>query len=148
MYKILITGGSGFIGTNIFLSLQKEYELLNIDIRQPQLPDIQKCTLLVDIIDYEKLRNVVIDFSPNYIIHLAARTDLAGKSINDYSANIVGVKNLMSIAKLLPNLKKVIITSSMLVCHSGYYPKNQFDYAPTNIYGESKVETEKAVWAI
>lgn len=147
MYKILITGGSGFIGTNIFLSLQKEYELLNIDIRQPQLPDIQKCTLLVDIIDYEKLRNVVIDFSPNYIIHLAARTDLAGKSINDYSANIVGVKNLMSIAKLLPNLKKVIITSSMLVCHSGYYPKNQFDYAPTTIYGESKVETEKAVWA-
>lgn len=147
MYKILITGGSGFIGTNIFLSLQKEYELLNIDIRQPQLPDIQKYTLLVDIIDYEKLRNVVIDFSPNYIIHLAARTDLAGKSINDYSANIVGVKNLMSIAKLLPNLKKVIITSSMLVCHSGYYPKNQFDYAPTTIYGESKVETEKAVWA-
>ena len=35
----------------------------------------------------------------------------------------------------------------MLVCHSGYYPKNQFDYAPTTIYGESKVETEKAVWA-
>ena len=52
MYKILITGGSGFIGTNILLSLQKEYELLNIDIRQPQLPDIRKCTLLVDIIDY------------------------------------------------------------------------------------------------
>ena len=147
MYKILITGGSGFIGTNILLSLQKEYELLNIDIRQPQLPDIRKCTLLVDIIDYEKLRDVVIVFSPDYIIHFAARTDLDGKSINDYSANVVGVKNLMSIAKLLPNLKKVIITSSMLVCRSGYYPKNQFDYAPTTIYGESKVETEKAVWA-
>lgn len=84
----------------------KEYELLNIDIRQPQLPDIRKCTLLVDIIDYEKLRDVVIVFSPDYIIHLAARTDLDGKSINDYSANVVGVKNLMSIAKLLPNLKK------------------------------------------
>ena len=41
MYKILITGGSGFIGTNILLSLQKEYELLNIDIRQPQLPGIE-----------------------------------------------------------------------------------------------------------
>lgn len=34
----------------------------------------------------------------------------------------------------------------MLVCHTGYYPKNQFDYAPNTLYGESKVETEKIVW--
>ena len=34
----------------------------------------------------------------------------------------------------------------MLVCHTGYYPKDQFDYAPNTLYGESKVETEKIVW--
>ena len=53
----------------------------------------------------------------------------------------------MEIVKLLPTLKKVIITSSMLVCQTGYYPKGQFDYSPTTIYGKSKVETEKIVWS-
>ena len=89
---------------------------------------------------------MVISFSPDYIIHLAARTDLNGKSINDYSANTAGVSNLMKIIHELPNLKKLIVTSSMLVCHTGYYPKDQFDYAPNTLYGESKVETERIVW--
>ena len=124
----------------------EKYEILNIDIRESNLTELQKYTSLVDITNYEKLRNVVISFSPDYIIHLAARTDLNGKSINDYSANTAGVSNLMKIIHELPNLKKLIVTSSMLVCHTGYYPKDQFDYAPNTLYGESKVETERIVW--
>ena len=146
MYKVLITGGSGFIGTNLLLFLIEKYEILNIDIRESNLTELQKYTSIVDITNYENFRNVVIGFSPAYIIHLAARTDLNGKFIYDYSANTVGVSNLMKIIHELPKLKKLIVTSSMLVCHTGYYPKNQFDYAPNTLYGESKVETEKIVW--
>jgi nucleoside-diphosphate-sugar epimerase len=86
------------------------------------------------------------EFSPDYIIHLAARTDLDGKTLDDYSANTLGVKNILKAAQQLSNLKKIIITSSMLVCNLGYRPKNQFDYYPTTIYGASKVVTEKTVW--
>ena len=146
MYKVLITGGSGFIGTNLLLFFKEKYEILNIDIRESNLTELQKYTSIVDITNYENFRNVVIVFSPDYIIHLAARTDLNGKFIYDYSANTVGVSNLMKIIHELPKLKKLIVTSSMLVCHTGYYPKNQFDYAPNTLYGESKVETEKIVW--
>ena len=146
MYKVLITGGSGFIGTNLLLFLIEKYEILNIDIRESNLTELQKYTSIVDITNYENFRNVVIGFSPDYIIHLAARTDLNGKFIYVYSANTVGVSNLMKIIHELPKLKKLIVTSSMLVCHTGYYPKNQFDYAPNTLYGESKVETEKIVW--
>ena len=146
MYKVLITGGSGFIGTNLLLFLIEKYEILNIDIRESNLTELQKYTSIVDITNYENFRNVVIGFSLDYIIHLAARTDLNGKFIYDYSANTVGVSNLMKIIHELPKLKKLIVTSSMLVCHTGYYPKNQFDYAPNTLYGESKVETEKIVW--
>ena len=146
MYKVLITGGSGFIGTNLLLFLIEKYEILNIDIRESNLTELQKYTSIVDITNYENFRNVVIGFFPDYIIHLAARTDLNGKFIYDYSANTVGVSNLMKIIHELPKLKKLIVTSSMLVCHTGYYPKNQFDYAPNTLYGESKVETEKIVW--
>ena len=34
----------------------------------------------------------------------------------------------------------------MLVCNINHHPKDQFDYSPTTIYGESKVQTEKIVW--
>ena len=37
MYKVLITGGSGFIGTNLLLFLIEKYEILNIDIRESKL---------------------------------------------------------------------------------------------------------------
>lgn len=147
MTKILLTGSSGFIGTNLLNSLKKEYEVLNIDWASPKEKDVYNYWKNVDITDFSSFRKTVWEFSPDYIIHLAARTDLDGKTIADYSANTVGVKNLMEIVKQLPNLKKVIITSSMLVCHTGYYPQNQFDYSPTTLYGASKVETEKIVWA-
>lgn len=38
MKKILITGGSGFIGTNLIelLSKSKNYEILNVDFQPPK----------------------------------------------------------------------------------------------------------------
>jgi len=147
MYKILITGASGFIGTNLLEYFKDKYTIRNIDFNKPKIQGRNSYWENIDITNYSELKRCMLEFSPDYIVHLAARTDLQGKTIEDYSANTIGVKNLMEIIKLLPNLKKIIITSSMLVCHTGYYPKDQFDYAPTTIYGESKVETEKIVWA-
>jgi nucleoside-diphosphate-sugar epimerase len=72
---------------------------------------------------------------------------LDGKSISDYSVNTTGTENIMKIAQNLPRLKKIIVTSTQLVCVSGYKPRNQFDYCPTTIYGESKVIAEKTVWS-
>lgn len=146
MVRILITGASGFIGTNLLETfLQKKYVVRNIDICSP-IPKHIPYWDNVDITDLEKFRVAVCHFNPDYIVHLAARTDLDGKMIEDYSANTIGVSNLMEIVKQLPSLKKVLITSSMLVCQTGYYPKSQFDYSPTTLYGKSKVITEKIVW--
>jgi len=147
MMKILITGASGFIGTNILEYFLSNAEVLNIDINEPRNKEHIKYWKKIDIKDFKNFEITVKEFNPEYIVHLAARTDLDGSDLNDYSSNTDGVKNLMEIVKELPNLKKIIITSSMLVCHGGYYPKDQFDYAPTTMYGESKVETEKIVWA-
>lgn len=146
--KILIIGSSGFIGTNLLLHFlnQKEYLVMGIDKEKSKISDSNFLFKQVDIEDYTRLEYAILSFLPDYIVHLAARTDLNGISIEDYSANTVGVKNVMSISRKISNLKKIVITSSMLVCHSGYYPKDQFDYAPTTKYGESKVETEKIVW--
>ncbi|WP_101542621.1 NAD-dependent epimerase/dehydratase family protein [Bacteroides cutis] len=146
MIKILLTGSSGFIGTNITLAFKERYNILCIDQQPPKNKLLNEFWVKVDITDFNALKTVVLSFNPDYIIHLAARTDLDGSFLNDYSANILGVENLMRILPLLTNLKKIIITSSMLVCRVGYYPKNQFDYSPSTLYGKSKVKTEEIVW--
>lgn len=146
--KILITGGSGFIGQNLQMHfLSKGFSnIINIDIVSPLIESLNPYWIDCDICNYELLKDKVQSFQPDYIVHLAARTDLDGKSVEDYEANTIGVANLMNVISDLPNLKKIVITSSMLVCHTGYYPKSQFDYSPTTFYGESKVITEKNVW--
>ena len=146
MYKILITGASGFIGTNLLEHFKDNYIVRNLDFNKPKIEERSIYWENIDITNYEDFKNALLHFSPDYIVHLAARTDLQGQTIDDYSANTIGVENLLKIIKLLPNLKKIVITSSMLVCHTGYYPKNQFDYNPTTTYGKSKVQTEKIVW--
>lgn len=146
--KILITGASGFIGTNLLEAmLEKGHSVLNIDFNEPKIKERNEVWKNVDIVEYEPFEKVVLDFNPDYIVHLAARTDLDGKTVEDYAANTVGVENLMKIIEKLPDLKKVIIASSKFVTENGYKIKDQFDYCPHTIYGESKVITEKNVWA-
>ena len=145
--KVLITGASGFIGTNLLDDMKdKGYEVLNIDWKEPKNLERKNVWKKVDITDYSTFENAVLNFEPDYIVHLAARTDLDGKTLDDYSANILGVENMMKIVQKLPDLKKIIITSSKFVTRNGYQIKHQQDYCPHTKYGESKVETEIKVW--
>ncbi|MCF0193644.1 MAG: NAD(P)-dependent oxidoreductase [Bacteroidaceae bacterium] len=144
--RILITGGSGFIGTHLVSHFEREFEVLSIDVAAPKIASHESHWRAVDITDADTLRRIVDEFNPHYILHLAARTDLGGKNIDDYAANTVGTRNVLAVAKTLPALRKIIITSSMLVCHVGYQPHHQKDYAATTFYGESKAEAERLTW--
>lgn len=147
MNRIVVIGGSGFIGTNLFHHLlkEKEYTLLNIDIHQPKIGGHKHLWKQVDICDANLLKKTIQEFRPDYVIHLAARTDLRGNELKDYDANIVGVSNLLDALEEIPNLKRAVFASSMYVCEPGYMPKDFDDYAPHTLYGESKVETEKII---
>lgn len=144
--NILITGASGFIGSNIFeFYINKGCNVLNIDLKQPKNEFYKKYWENVDIRDLCNLEKSITKFDPDYIIHLAARTDLNGKILDDYSSNTLGTENLIKICNKLSKLKRVIFTSSMLVCKPGYIPSNKLDYAPSTVYGKSKVEMEKII---
>ena len=136
--KIIITGASGFIGTNLLqFYVDKGFDVINIDFNLPQNIDHQKYWRNIDINDFDSLNEEIIKFDPEYVIHLAARTDLDGKTLEDYSANILGVENLLKSLKRCKNLKRAIFASSQLVC-KGRMPKTDDDYYIVNLYGESK----------
>jgi nucleoside-diphosphate-sugar epimerase len=87
--KILITGGSGFIGTNLvnFLKIDNNNEIVIYDSNPPLDFDNQRFWINGDILDFLLLKKVISEFSPNLIYHLAAKTDLRGKSLLDYAVN-------------------------------------------------------------
>ena len=143
--KIIVTGGSGFIGTNLIEFYKEKYEILNVDIKYPRNKDHQKFWKKVDILNEDSLTKVFSEFQPNYIFHMAARTDLDGENLEDYNANIDGVKNILYAIQNINSLEKIIFASSRLVCEIGYEPKDEFDYKPSTVYGESKIIGEKIV---
>lgn len=144
--SVLVTGGSGFIGTNLIqYYLDQGAEVVNIDVRPPRNPDHRHVWFDRDILDKNALSELVRSFSPDYVFHLAARTDLNGKSLEDYAANTIGVSNLVEVVNDLPDLRRVIYASSLLVCRLGYQPESYQDYCPPNLYGRSKVIGERIV---
>lgn len=147
MERLLITGGSGFIGTNLIENLHKEgkYELMSIDIVPPKINSHKEIWKLVDLRNTPAVKRIITEFNPNYVIALGARTDLRGKTLQSYDANISGVSNVLEALDCVSNMKRLIYASSMYVCEPGYMPKDFEDYAPHTLYGESKVETEKII---
>jgi GlcNAc-P-P-Und epimerase len=144
--RILVTGGSGFIGTNLVDALLKDgAEVLNVDIAPPRNVSHHRVWSQVEILERDVLAATFQSFQPDIIYHLAARTDLDGDSVDAYKANTVGVRNVLQSAADLPNLKRIVLASSMLVCELGYIPAHEQDYKPSTFYGESKAIGEKIV---
>ncbi len=147
--RILITGGSGFIGTNAVQHWRAlDYEVLSIDIRQPRDPAHRDCWVQCDVTDGARMRQEFRTFDPHYLLHLAARTDLDEKqNLDGYAVNIDGVSNVVELAAASPGLRCAIFASSRMVCRIGYQPHHDGDYNPPNLYGESKVRGEQIVRA-
>jgi nucleoside-diphosphate-sugar epimerase len=144
--RIIITGGSGFIGTNLIeFYLTQNHQIKNIDIKGPKIESHNAIWENIDVRDFNSVNKLFSDFNPELVIHLAARADLRGKSLDDYDTNTIGVKNIMEVSNLISSIRKVVFASSMLVCKAGYIPKDMNDYCPPNFYGESKVIGEQIV---
>ena len=142
--KILITGGSGFIGTNLIETIKNQsYNVLNIDINEPKLKSHYQYWEQCDILESEKVMKIFQKFSPTHVLHLAARTDIDGVKIDDYKVNTTGTKNILNAVKVSNSIEKLVVTSSQFVHQFKGIPKSEVDYAPFTVYGESKMISEK-----
>jgi GlcNAc-P-P-Und epimerase len=145
--RILITGSSGLIGRWVVNQLKKEaYQVIGLDKDPPSLSTGLDEYIICDILDLTALISEFQRVSPDALIHLAARTDLNETgNINGYAANIDGVRNIIEAVRQTPTIRRVIYTSSQLVCRVGYIPHSDKDYCPNTLYGQSKVLTETIV---
>lgn len=146
MNRVLVTGGSGFIGTNLIQSFAADrIEVINYDRKPPANSLHDGFYVCGDILDRARLLATVKDFRPDSLVHLAARCDLAGKTLGDYAANIDGVRNIISEVKGSGSIRRAIFASSRYVHCNEKQPESDDEYSPFTMYGASKVEGERIV---
>jgi nucleoside-diphosphate-sugar epimerase len=144
--RILITGGSGFIGTNLVDALSgEEHDLLNYSLHSPLKSEQTQYWCAGDILDPVATAAAFMEFQPNILIHLAARAECDENTTIEkgYRVNTEGTKNVLDAIRVTSSIERAIITSSQFVCAPGRLPKSDTDYFPETVYGQSKVITEK-----
>src|SRR2546430_11832739 len=101
--KVLITGSSGFIGSHVARAFAaRGDEIFGIDIVAPR--DQTYAFAACNILDLERLKKTFAAFEPEVIVHLAARIDLDGRTLDDYRENFDGVANIVEAVRNTPSV--------------------------------------------
>ena len=149
--KYVVTGGAGFIGSNIVkLLIKKGHNVSIIDNLHTgnlsRLKEVEDKISFnkIDIRNFEELNKNINDVDG--IFHQAALTvvpESFEKPEEYYDVNVNGTNNIFKIAKKL-GIKVVFASSSSVYGDVNEIPiKENFEKNPINPYGKTKVEKEK-----
>ena len=152
MTQYLITGASGFVGSNLIRKLINENQELTILIRNNSdlwrindlIPKIQ--TIKTDLSDYEKLEKIISDINPNFVYHLGAYGGYPFQTNIEKitQVNIVNTINLFESLSKCNNLKLIVNFGSSSEYGIKAAPMNENDQAmPVTPYGISKLTQTK-----
>ncbi len=159
--KLFVTGVGGQLGHDVMNEIDSRgYEGVGSDIAPvysgvadgssvTSMPYVQ-----MDITDSEAVASVLAEVKPDVVVHCAAWTavDAAEDEENKekvFSINAKGTENIAKVCKEL-DCKMIYISTDYVFDGQGDRPWEPDDknYAPLNVYGESKLQGEQAVSSI
>ncbi|MBI2954669.1 MAG: GDP-mannose 4,6-dehydratase [Chloroflexi bacterium] len=155
MPRAMITGGAGFVGSQLVRELLRAgYEVLvydNLSVgRRENLPTEQSRLTLIeeDILDLGKLRDAVASFDPQIMFHLAAIHYIPycnAHPLETIRVNVEGTQAILEACKTA-NVQRIVAISSAAVYRICDEANREMDLAaPCDIYGISKLFGEHLV---
>ena len=144
--RIVITGGSGFIGTTLVAAYRGSgVSVLNVDSMPPRNQADADLWKPVDITKRASVEAASRNSVPRTCSTLPLGLTCSVNNSPTMRANQRGVHVVLAALAEQSRMRRVVATSSRMVCRTGYQPVSDLDYCPTNAYGASKVETERLV---
>lgn len=154
--RVLVTGGSGFVGANLVTALlERGHEVRSFDRAPSPLPEHPKLeTVEGDICDPDTVATTVAGIDT--IIHTAAMIDLSGGAEvteeirqRNFAVNVGGTENLVH-AGQAAGVKRFVYTASNSVVMGGQRIQDGDETMPyttkfNDLYTETKVAAEKFV---
>jgi dTDP-4-dehydrorhamnose reductase len=139
--KVIITGGTGFLGNELYLYLSRYFTCYKFGYR-----NVNKTTdYKVDLTNKEDVFSALNKIHPDVIIHAAALTNVdycQHHPVDAYLLNAQSTRNLVDWVKSCNKKTRFIYISTDQV-YSGESPDNYENSAsPINIYGITKLHGE------
>ena len=136
--KVLVTGVKGQLGYDVMNELAKRgYEGVGVDVAE------------MDITDSAAVEKVMTEVHPDKVVHCAAWTAVDAAEDNQEVCHKVNVDGTANIAKMCGKLDipMVYISTDYVFDGQGTTPwqPDCKDYAPLNVYGQTKLDGELAV---
>jgi len=149
--KFLVTGVNGQLGHDCVEELRRRgHNVIGSDIQEQNRDEY----LSMDITDRDAVMIAVADIKPEVIIHCAAWTAVDAAEADEnrkkvHAINVDGTRNIAEAAKSV-DAKMIYISTDYVFDGQGERPWQPDDrnYAPLNVYGQSKLDGEKAVSTI
>lgn len=136
--RVLVTGVKGQLGHDVVNELEKRgMEAVGVDIEE------------MDITDAASVERVITESKVDAVIHCAAYTAVDAAEDNEAvcrKINVEGTENIVKVCKDL-DIKMMYISTDYVFDGEGTRPWEPDDknYAPQNVYGQSKLDGELAV---
>ena len=164
MKKIIVTGGLGFIGSNLIdLLIKKNFYVINIDkatyssnfYNTKSFNKSKKYKFIKCDINSKKIKNIFFRYKPSCIFNLAAEThvDRSIDSPKDFiQSNIIGVYNLLENFKKFSdkNKKTCFIHISTDEVYGDILKgrsSEEYPYKPSSPYAASKASSDHLVYS-
>ena len=145
--RILVTGASGQLGTVLTEELRNKYgsqSVIASDIQN--VPDETGPFVMLDILNTQRLAEVVEDFGITQVYHLAAILSANGEwnPSKTWNVNFNGWKSILELSLTTP-IERVFFPSTIAVFGSTTPRVNtpqHGSFEPTTVYGISKLSGE------
>lgn len=149
---VLVTGGSGFIGSAVVKRLSGQYHVVALDRPDPKGPEPRDDFVPVDLGSDQSVQEALATVRERYgsriasVIHLAAYYDISGEPNPLYERiTVQGTRRLIDGLKAF-DTGQFVFASTMLVHKPTYAPDQRINedspIDPAWAYPESKVKTE------